>query len=191
MWDATPEITRAVTLGPHTDCNYRDQVPGVQLLHCLVNDAAGGKSTLVDGLAVTQSLKTDDPTAYEYLSKIMVRFHFKDVNTSFISRCPIIEHDTEGTFTGIHFSPRTDFVPLLGAEQLEAFYTARRELAQMLEDPAFEIGFRLNSGDLIMFDNHRVLHGRGAFNAHGDRHLQGCYLDKDGPASLFRILHSA
>lgn len=181
----------AVALGPHTDCNYRDQVPGIQLLHCLVNQTNGGESTLVDGLAVTQALKAEDPAAYNHLSTIPVRFCFVDTDTSYVSWHPLIEHDATGAFAGVHFSPRTDFVPLLDAATLEAFYAARRRLAQMLENPAFELRFRLGEGELIMFDNHRVLHGRTAFNPGtrgGERHLQGCYIDRDEPASLFRVL---
>jgi gamma-butyrobetaine dioxygenase len=40
-----------------------------------------------------------------------------------------------------------------------------------------------------MFDNCRLLHGRTAFDpAEGVRHLQGCYIDIDGPRSLGRVL---
>ena len=42
---------------------------------------------------------------------------------------------------------------------------------------------------LVMFDNCRLLHGRTAFDpADGLRHLQGCYIDIDGPRSLWRVL---
>lgn len=42
-------------------------------------------------------------------------------------------------------------------------------------------------GELMMFDNSRVLHGRTAYDpAEGMRHLQGCYIDFDGPRSLYR-----
>ncbi|MCX7224134.1 MAG: TauD/TfdA family dioxygenase [Burkholderiales bacterium] len=41
----------------------------------------------------------------------------------------------------------------------------------------------------MIFDNNRVLHGRTAFNpAEGQRQLQGCYIDRDGPRSLYRVL---
>jgi gamma-butyrobetaine dioxygenase len=40
-----------------------------------------------------------------------------------------------------------------------------------------------------MFDNCRLLHGRSAFDpSEGLRHLQGCYIDIDGPRSLYRVL---
>jgi len=41
----------------------------------------------------------------------------------------------------------------------------------------------------VMFDNCRLLHGRTGFDpAEGLRHLQGCYIDIDGPRSLYRVL---
>lgn len=47
----------------------------------------------------------------------------------------------------------------------------------------------LQSGELVMFDNCRLLHGRTSVNPQqGLRHLQGCYIDIDGPRSLYRVL---
>ena len=42
----------AVLLPPHTDLPTRELQPGVQFLHCLVNDATGGESVFVDGFAI-------------------------------------------------------------------------------------------------------------------------------------------
>ena len=47
----------------------------------------------------------------------------------------------------------------------------------------------LEAGELVMMDNRRLLHGRSGFDpAEGQRHLQGCYIDIDGPRSLYRVL---
>ena len=58
---STPEATdlayTSVSLDPHTDNPYRATVPGIQLLHCLVNETRGGLSTLVDGFAVARQLR--------------------------------------------------------------------------------------------------------------------------------------
>ena len=44
-------------------------------------------------------------------------------------------------------------------------------------------------GDLMMMDNHRLLHGRTAFNPNeGRRFLQGCYLDFDSTEGKLRHL---
>ena len=80
-------------------------------------------------------------------------------------------------------------MPLSPRAALEAYYRARRLFDHRLRAPDFEIRFLLKSGDLVMFDNCRLLHGRTGFDpAEGLRHLQGCYIDIDGPRSLYRVL---
>jgi gamma-butyrobetaine dioxygenase len=176
-------------LDPHTDNPYRSPVPGVQLLHCLANETTGGLSTLVDGIAVGQALRTRDPVAFRILTSTSVRFRYRDPTTELVASAPPIELDVMGNVKTIHFSPRLDFVPLLPFDELSAYYRARRMFDHMLRSKEFEIRFLLNSGDLVMFDNCRLLHGRTSFDpAEGLRHLQGCYIDIDGPRSLYRVL---
>lgn len=45
-------------------------------------------------------------------------------------------------------------------------------------------------GDLIAFNNRRMLHGRNAFNssAHGSRWLRGCYVNIDEFSNRFNLL---
>lgn len=179
----------SIALDPHTDNPYRTPVPGIQLLHCLVNETSGGLSTLVDGFAVAQALRTQEPEAFRILSTTPVRFKYLDVDTELTASAPPIELDVTGELKAIHFSPRLDFVPLFPRAQLEAYYRARRSFDHRLRAPDFEIRFLLKGGDLVMFDNCRLLHGRTGFNpAEGLRHLQGCYIDIDGPRSLYRVL---
>jgi gamma-butyrobetaine dioxygenase len=59
----------------------------------------------------------------------------------------------------------------------------------MANDPAFRISFAFKPGLLLMMNNHRVLHGRTAFDhKQGHRLLEGCYMEHDGPDSLYRKL---
>ena len=40
----------------------------------------------------------------------------------------------------------------------------------------------------MFMDNHRVLHARTAFDpTSGHRHLQGCYIEHDGPDTRYRL----
>lgn len=186
---ATDLAYTALSLDPHTDNPYRAPVPGIQLLHCLVNETRGGLSTLVDGFAVAQSLREQEPRAFDTLSRTPVRFRYIDASTELTASAPPIELDVSGALKAIHFSPRLDFVPLFARDQLDAYYRARRLFDHRLRAPDFEIRFLLRSGDLVMFDNCRLLHGRTGFDpADGLRHLQGCYIDSDGPRSLWRVL---
>jgi gamma-butyrobetaine dioxygenase len=154
-----------------------------------VNETSGGLSTLVDGFAVAQALRADDPEAFRMLASTPVRFKYIDTDTELTASAPPIELDVTGELKTIHFSPRLDFVPLFPRAQLEAYYRARRAFDHRLRAPDFEIRFLLKGGDLVMFDNCRLLHGRTGFDpAEGLRHLQGCYIDLDGPRSLYRVL---
>ena len=187
--EATDLAYTSVALDPHTDNPYRAPVPGIQLLHCLVNETSGGLSTLVDGFAVADALRAKDPQAFKVLSSTPVRFKYIDAHTELTASAPPIELDVTGALKSIHFSPRLDFVPLFEPQQLEGYFRARRLFDHALRAPDFEIRFLLNAGDLVMFDNCRLLHGRTGFDpAEGLRHLQGCYIDIDGPRSLYRVL---
>jgi gamma-butyrobetaine dioxygenase len=180
---------RPVPLGAHTDNPYREPVPGIQLLHCLVNETTGGWSTLVDSLAVAQALQEEDPEGLELLAATPVRFRFIDASEELIEHRPIVQRDVNGRMTGVHYSPRLDFLPLLDAATTRRFQRARRRLSELFADPRFELRFPLRAGELMMFNNSRVLHGRTAYDPNeGRRHLQGCYIDLDGPRSLYRTL---
>ena len=48
---------------------------------------------------------------------------------------------------------------------------------------------KVEKGDLIMFDNHRTLHGRTSFDQNeGKRFLKGCYIDHDSTEGKLRFL---
>jgi gamma-butyrobetaine dioxygenase len=179
----------SLPLDPHTDNPYRDPVPGVQLLHCLANETSGGLSTLVDGFAAARALEARDPDAFERLSRTPVRFRYRDDRTELVASAVPIQRDAAGELVAVHFSPRLDFVPLQPPDELERYYRARRAFDRLLRSPEFEIRFLLAAGELLMMDNRRLLHGRTGFDpAEGLRHLQGCYIDIDGPRSLYRVV---
>jgi gamma-butyrobetaine dioxygenase len=187
--DATDLAYTAIALDPHTDNPYRSPVPGIQLLHCLVNETRGGLSTLVDGFAVAEALRQQERAAFDLLASTPVRFKYIDADTELTASAAPIELDVTGALKCIHFSPRLDFVPLFAPELLAAYYRGRQKFDQRLRAAEYEIRFLLRGGDLVMFDNCRLLHGRTAFDpTEGLRHLQGCYIDIDGPRSLYRVL---
>ncbi len=186
---ATDLAYTSLPLDPHTDNPYRSPVPGVQLLHCLVNETSGGLSTLVDGFAAAESLRAQDPSSFGLLASTPIRFRYRDDTTDLVASAPPIELDAAGRLQAVNFSPRLDFVPLGPPQALSAYYRARRAFDHLLRSPEFELRFRLDSGQLLIMDNRRLLHGRTGFDpGEGLRHLQGCYIDIDGPRSLYRVL---
>ena len=178
-----------LALGLHTDNPYRDPVPGLQMLHCLRPSEAGGASLFADGFAVAESLRSDDPVAFSTLSQTPMTFSFSDTTAQFSARRPLIQLDLQGRIEAIHYNSRS-IVPLrLRSAEMVRFYRAYRAFSRRLHSSEFLFETRLDAGDIVLFDNRRVLHGRTAFNTTGaTRHLQGCYLDRDGMLSTIAIL---
>ncbi len=103
--------------------------------------------------------------------------------------CPIITLDHNGQLLEIRFNNWIRDSLRLPLEQADAWYRAYREFWDLVHDPRQRLEFSLLPGQMIAFDNRRVLHGRNAFNPNsGRRHLQGTYLDLDLLESRLRVL---
>lgn len=178
----------SVELLAHTDQPYRQPTPGIQLLHCLRNEAPGGDSTLVDGLAAANALRAADPEAWQAAADTEMVFRYDMVTDTVVSRGHLLEYDRHGRFQQIRLNTKLD-APIPPADGgLDAFYRARRWLTEWCNDPAHQVTFRLEPGDVMFMDNIRVLHGRTSFDASlGARHLQGAYIDHDGPDTMYRL----
>ena len=176
-------------LSPHTDNPYRKPVPCIQLLHCIENETSGGLSTLVDGFKVANYLKEQNPNYFEILTKVKIKFKFIDKNIVLENEGTLIELDEKSNIKQVRFSTRLDYTPILNKNELELYYKARKEISTLYNSEKFKIEFKLQSGDLMMMDNYRLLHGRTSFDtSEGKRFLQGCYIDYDSSEGKLRHL---
>jgi gamma-butyrobetaine dioxygenase len=173
----------------HTDLPTREQQPGVQFLHCLVNDATGGESQFVDGFAVAAALREEDPELFRILSTTPVEFRNKARRSDYRCRAPVIGLDTEGEVSEVRVANFLRAPFDLPPAEMRPFYRAYRRFCQLTTDPRFLVETRLDAGEMWTFDNRRVLHARAAFDpTSGHRHFQGCYLDRDELLSRIRVL---
>ena len=176
-------------LGPHTDLPTREVPPGFQFLHCLVNEADGGESTLTDGAALVQALKASQPEDYEILSTRRWIFFNRGPGIDHRFSAPIIDTlGREDIPTIRAFYPVRAF-PDMPDSEVAGAYAALRRFHQLADDARFELTFRLGPGDIMCFDNRRILHGRKAFSGSGKRHLQGIYIDRDEIQSTARAVN--
>ncbi len=179
----------AAGLAAHTDQPYRRPTPGLQFLHTLCNDAPGGESTVADGLAGTDALRVADPDGFAALCDLDVEFRYDIGTDAVVRQAPVIELDRHGTLQQLRFSPRLDTPPLAGREVLSAWFRGRRWLSDWFDSAANHVEFKMIAGDVLVVDNHRIVHGRRSFDPSvGRRHLQGCYIDHDGPDTMWRLL---
>lgn len=178
----------SIELLAHTDQPYRQPVPGIQLLHCLRNEAPGGDSTLVDGLAAANALSTEHPDLHEALVDTEVEWRYDMGTDTVVNRGYMLQYDRRGRYLQIRFNTKLDTPVLWPGVELDAFYAGRRWLTEWLNDPAHQVTFRLEPGDVMFMDNHRALHGRTSFDSsQGHRHLQGGYVEHDGPDTMYRL----
>ncbi len=173
----------------HCDLPTREYMPGLQFLHCHENEARGGDSLFADGFRIAEALAREDPEAYEVLTTQPVEFRNTDREFDYRFSSPMIRLGAEGEVTEVRVGNFLRAPYDAPAARMAMLYRAYRKLSAMLREPRFQIRFRLTPGDMVCFDNRRVLHARTAFDpGTGHRKLQGCYLDRDELLSRIRIL---
>lgn len=186
----------SLPIGPHTDNPYRDPVPTVQALHCLVSSADGSETGLLDGFRAAAQLRAEDPAAFDCLSRTLVTFGYADATAQLRATRPMVGLNEAGLIREIRYNsrsmepmrPRSGALPVEAAEEMHEFYVAYRAFAAILLRPSGTLRFTLTPGDCVVFDNTRILHSRTGFSAAGRRHLQGCYADIDGVESTVAVL---
>jgi len=182
----------AYGLRNHTDLPYYEYPPGYQFLHCLVNNAKGGESSIVDGFAVADYLKNKDPEVFKILLETHVKFKDNDYtqNTIRIFHAPLITLNKDSDYNDVRFSIATMATLDIHPKKMSKFYKAYRKFASLVHDKKFSVNFKLEAGDVFCFNNRRVLHGRKEFDPNsGHRHLQGYYLDRDELLSRINYLN--
>ncbi len=167
-------------LGLHTDNPYREPVPGFQALHVLHASPDGGSSLFADGFAIAAHLRATDPATFALLAATPVPFLYRSADAQLYAERPLIQLRCDGAIAAVHYNNRSIAPLRLAAGPAETFYAAYRAFAQLLREPRFQLRCTLGAGDLVLFDNQRILHGRTAFqSARHARHLRGCYLTRD------------
>lgn len=179
----------AAALELHTDVPAEEHAPGVQFLHCRANTVDGGMSLFADGVAVANAFRAIDPDGFRLLSDVSIPFYCEHDTFDMRARQTVIELDSQGDVEGLTISQHC--VDMLDLDQrlLDDYYPAFCRFGKLLQDPKYLMRFRLNAGECIVFDNHRIVHGREAYTAEsGERYLRGTYVDRAEMRSTYRAL---
>jgi gamma-butyrobetaine dioxygenase len=176
-------------LGLHTDNPYREPVPGFQALHTLLAAPDGGDSLFADGFALAAELRRLEAAAFATLTRTPVPFRYRSQSAALAADRPLIALDCTGAVAAVHYNSRSIAPLTLPAPDCVAFYHAYRRFAGLLREPQYQLATRLGDGEMVVFDNQRVLHGRTGFaSARYPRHLRGCYLTRDSVHSQQALL---
>ena len=176
-----------IELPLHGDLCTRQFMPKYQFLHCLENSTEAGESLLADGFMLAKILKEKDPFAYNSLTKIDVHFINKAENSDYQWVEKVINLNKSGEVTEMRLSPWLRGPVCGNKEEEEHFYKAFRTFMKLAEDTDFQEKIKLEKGDILGFNNTRILHGRNAIGKGGKRWLRGCYMDGDDVDSTLRM----
>jgi gamma-butyrobetaine dioxygenase len=108
---------------------------------------------------------------------------------AYLAEARIFSRDFKGKVVGVRYNDRASAPLDLPESLIEPCLSAVTSFVERLCNPAFQLRIHLRPGDLLVFDNHRVLHGRTAFDpTKANRLLRSCSVDRDATQSHFRVL---
>ncbi len=162
----------------HTDMSYVANPPRYMLMLCLVADAGGGGDSVVSDFAKAWGLL---PAAHQ-AELTAAQFGFRrppNTPAGDVGQLPVARLTPEWSMWRFRLDGMT--VPERAREAVDAFHGALHQLAET---------FVLAAGDLVVVDNHRMAHGRTAFQptpGTTPRHMLRAYAQD--PARSLALLH--
>ena len=160
--------TRAAT-SMHTDSSRLETHPRWVGLACVQQAPVGGGSRLASALAVHDHLKASDPSSLE---RLQCSFARDVVTPGAVDPLALIAHNRFPVFSAAADGPTLRYMRYwiekgherlgqpLEAEDLRAFDS----LDAALNHPRFCYSFQLQEGDILLIDNHKVVHDRDAYD---------------------------
>lgn len=188
--DATSNAYTAMGLPLHVDLATREYMPGLQFLHCIQNGAVGGESLLADSFFIVEKLRREAPELFEALSTVPLTAANKATDTDYRWTTPIIGLDpTTREPLEVRWNPWLRAPLTAEFDIVDKVYKGMRRLFELGDSADNMVTVRLKPGEMLGFDNRRVLHGRTAYDpTTGGRALRGCYVEREELWSRLRIL---
>ncbi|KAK3702638.1 hypothetical protein RRG08_042626 [Elysia crispata] len=186
----------SLPIGLHQDLVYFESPPGLQLLHCLEFDdcVEGGDNIFLDVFDMADKFRVTYPDLFQTLTKVPATFqkvhYHRDYPVHLVNQKPHIKVNHLGEICAVYWAPPFEGPLAVETEHVEKYFFAYETFAKTLEN-AQMLRHRLRPGDLVVFNNLRMLHGRDGFQSNrGARRLKGCYLNIDMFKSHMDVLHN-
>lgn len=175
-----------VAIKPHTDGTYFRDPPGLQVLNCVSQAEQGGETLLVDGEMVVRVLREESPSTLDFFARTRIPWFSYDADIRLSQLEPVVRLEPNGRLDHIRFNEydRGDLCP--GEWYDDVFLPHWKTLVHVVNRESLIVRIRLRPGDAVVVNNHRVLHGRTAFDG-GVREMIGCYIARDDFESNLRL----
>nr|CAB3225134.1 gamma-butyrobetaine dioxygenase-like [Phallusia mammillata] len=179
----------------HTDQAHYESELGVQFFQCLQFDECieGGESIVADMFQAAEILRQESPDDFRVLTRVPCTFatiDYKRQNPAYYeTRKPVIEVDYDDQIVAVHFNTGLDATLRVRENCVMPFYNAHKKLWKIITRPELRFTHRMVPGDMLVFNNRRVAHGREAFVPHGGtRLLQSAYVNVEDFRSKYMVL---
>lgn len=171
-------------LRPHTDGTYSHDAPGIQLLLCLERNATGGDSVLVDGLTAAEQLRVNQPELFTEMCRIHLTGVYQGDGHLLRASRPMFRLDDRGRVIQVSFNNYDRDTVRLPEPDMKLAYDGIVAFDQLLNTRSNQWHYILAEGEMLVFDNWRLLHGRSQFA--GQRRMSGAYVNREDFESKLR-----
>ena len=140
---------------------------------------------MVDGFKIAEVIKRENKELFELLSTINVKGHYIGDGVFLEAERPIFNLNSKNELFQVSFN-NYDRAPFRIEKDLTIkFYEAIKKFDLMVNSSEFQWRHILKPGQLLIFNNWRILHGRGSF--YGKRKMAGCYINMEDFVSACRV----
>jgi len=191
VWDnklEDPDDTAFTSLAiePHTDGTYVHDAPGLQTLHCIKRDSIGGENQLIDGLAIAEKMRHENPDAFNILCNVNIPGRYIKPDTYLEAHRPLFRINENGDVIQISFNNHDRAPFRLESDLMVKFYDAYKIFHNLANDSNRQFELMLDPGKVLTFDNWRLLHARSSLT--GYRQLCGGYHNREDFESKLRSI---
>lgn len=166
----------------YIDGTYSNDAPGLVGLHCHGYEATGGENVFVDGLAIVERLSSN---SLSMLRDVEIPARYIGDGAHLMARRPALRFERD-RLTQISYNHHDRAPFSLPEPMMTSVLDALGELDALANDPTLQLELSLRPGDMVLFDNWRLLHGRRAFS--GQRLIAGGYINREDVESTTRRL---
>ena len=130
-----------------------------------------------------------DPEAFTNLSTVKWTYANRAGDTDYRWETPHFILDDQQELVEVRLASFSRAPLVNDFEVIDQSYRALRRFLEMTYQDQYRMVYSFAPGDLVIFDNRRILHARKAFDpATGNRHLQGTYVDRDELLCRIRMI---
>ena len=173
----------------HTDGTFNYDPPGIKLVQSLETNSVSCKMVFVDGLAVVDKIKNKSPQTLNLLQNEIASYQYIMQDINLIVSEPIVILDKNRCLQRIRYNPKLR-VPFneTDVQKTQVLETLEKKFKEYIEEEAQKLTISLSSGEMVLWDNWRVLHGGSAMN--GNHNLAVCIANMEDFHSRLRVIQN-